>query len=163
MADPLGMRIYAVNAKQENVKKAMTIEVANIDEKVGALLGVGARDVRIEDMAVNPTSQEIFLAVTRRSNANEPVLVKVDNKANLSLVSLANVSYYETSISDVPSPTTKLPLPWHQLTMAVTDMAFVDGELWVAGLSGEEFSRACLNQNHRIDFNFIIHRNYTRY
>src|SRR5688500_16144389 len=64
LADPLCMRIYAVNAKQENAKKPMTIQVANLDEKIGALLGVGARDVNIEDMAVNPTSQEIYLAVT---------------------------------------------------------------------------------------------------
>src|SRR5688572_10974924 len=47
LADPLGMRIYAVDAKQENVKKAMTIDVASIDEKIGALLGVSSRDVKI--------------------------------------------------------------------------------------------------------------------
>jgi hypothetical protein len=140
LADPLGLRIYAVDAKQVNVKKAMTIEVANIDEKVGALLGVSARDVKIEDMAVNPTSQEIYLAVTRKSAANEPVLVKVDNKGSLSLVNLTNVNYYETSLTGVPAPGAKLPQSWHSLTMAVTDMAFVDGELFVAGLSGEEFN-----------------------
>ncbi|HEU5291167.1 MAG TPA: hypothetical protein VFU05_11020 [Cyclobacteriaceae bacterium] len=140
LADPLGMRIYAIDAKQENVKKAMTIEVSGIDEKIGALIGVSSRDVKIEDMAVNPTSQEIYLAVTRKNGGSEPVLVKVDNKGSLSLVSLNNVSYYETSLSGVPSPDAKLPQPWHTRTMAVTDMAFVDGELMVAGLSGEEFS-----------------------
>lgn len=140
LADPLGMHIYAVDAKQENVKKAMTIDVANIDEKIGALLGVSSRDVKIEDMAVNPTSQEIYLAVTRRSLANEPVLVKVANNGSLSQVSLNNVSYYETSLTGVPAADAKLPQPWHSRTMAVTDMAFVDGELMVAGLSGEEFS-----------------------
>lgn len=140
MADPIGMRIYAMDAKRENVKKAMTIDVANIDEKVGALLGVSARDVKIEDMAVNPTTQEIYLAVTRKSAANEPVLVKVDNRGTVSPVSLSNVSYYETSLTDVPAAGAKLPQQWHSLAMAVTDMAFVDGELMVAGLSGEEFS-----------------------
>jgi hypothetical protein len=140
LADPLGMRIYALDAKLENTKKAMTIDVTNIDEKIGALLGVSAKDVKIEDMAVNPTSQEIFLAITRKSAANEPVLVKVDNKGSLSVVNLSNVNYYETSLSDVPAADAKLPMPWHSRTMAITDMAFVDGELLVAGLSGEEFS-----------------------
>ena len=140
MADPLGQRIYALDAKQENVKKAMTIDVAAIDEKIGALLGVSAKNVKIEDMAVNPMSQEVYLAVTRKSAANEPVLVKVDNKGNLSSVNLTNVSYYETSLSDVPAADAKLPQPWHSRTMAITDMAFVDGELLVAGLSGEEFT-----------------------
>lgn len=140
LADPLGGRIYAVNAKQENVRKAMTIQVSTIDEKLGALLGVSAKDVKIEDMAVNPTSQEIYLAVTRKSAANEPVLIKVDNKGSLSQVSLSDVSYYETSLTDVPAADAKLPMPWHNRAMAITDMAFVDGELMVAGLSGEEFS-----------------------
>jgi hypothetical protein len=140
MADPLGSRIYAMDARQDNVKKAAMIEVAGIDEKIAALLGVGARDIKIEDMAVNPTSQEIYLAVTRKSAANEPVLVKVDNQGKLSQVNLNDVTYYETSLTDVPAADTKLPQPWHSLTMAVTDMAFVDGELFVAGLSGEEFS-----------------------
>jgi hypothetical protein len=140
IADPLGQRIYALDARQENAKKAMTVDVANIDEKIGALLGVSAKDVKIEDMAVNPTSQEVYLAITRKSAANEPVLVKVDYKGILSPVSLSNVSYYETSLNDVPSAEAKLPQPWHSRTMAITDMAFVDGELLVAGLSGEEFS-----------------------
>jgi hypothetical protein len=140
MADPLGNHIYAVDAKQENAKKAMTIDVPNIDEKIGALLGVSAKNVKIEDMAVNPTSQEVYLAVTRRSAGNEPVVVKADHKGNLSLVNLSNVNYYETALNDVPAAEAKLPQPWHQRTMAVTDMAFVDGELLVAGLSGEEFS-----------------------
>jgi hypothetical protein len=140
MADPLGMRIYAVNAKNENAKKPMTVQVANIDEKIAALLGVSTKDVKIEDMAVNPTSQEIYLAVTRRTAGNEPVLIKVDYKGGLSQVNLSDVSYYETSLNDVPAPDAKLPMQWHSRTMAVTDMAFVDGELFVAGLSGEEFS-----------------------
>lgn len=169
LADPLGMRIYAVDAKKENVKKAMTIEVANIDEKIGALLGVSAKDVRIEDMAVNPTSQEIYLAVTRKSASAEPLLVKVDNRATLSLVSLKDVSYYETSLSGVPSPDAKLPQAWHRLTMAVTDMAFVDGELFVAGLSGEEFnsrlrrfSYPFTNQSKAVQLE-IYHTSHDRY
>lgn len=107
MADPLGMRIYAINAKKDNVKKAMMIDVPNIDEKVAALLGVSARDIKIEDMAVNPTSQEIYLAVTRRSSGNLPVLINVDNKGSLSQVSLDDATYYETSLVDVPPPGAK--------------------------------------------------------
>jgi tetratricopeptide (TPR) repeat protein len=140
MADPLGMHIYAIVAKAESVNKSARIDVPNIDEKLGALLGVKAREVKIEDMAVNPVTQEIFLAVNRRADSSEPVLVKVSNQGNLSLVSLDDVMYYETAITDMPSANAKLPSPWHQRTMAITDMAFIDGELMVAGLSGEEFN-----------------------
>jgi hypothetical protein len=41
---------------------------------------------------------------------------------------------------DVPAEGTKLPQKWLTLSMAITDMAFVDVELYVAGLSGEAFT-----------------------
>jgi hypothetical protein len=137
LADPLGMKIYALDQKQMNGEKAQNLDVASIDEKLAALLGVTTKDIKIEDMAVNPTSQEVYFAVTRRGNFIQPVIVKIDKQGKLSSFSLNNVSYYETSLSDVPS---KSPHQYFPLTAAITDMAFIDGELYVSGLSGEEFS-----------------------
>jgi hypothetical protein len=136
LADPLGMKIYALDQKQSS-EKAQTLEVENIDEKIAALLGVSTKDIKIEDMAVNPTSQEVFIAVTRRGSVLQPAVIKVDKQGKLSSFNLNNVSYYETSLSDVPS---KSPHQYFPLTAAITDMAFIDGELYVSGLSGEEFS-----------------------
>lgn len=137
LADPLGMKIYALDEKHSNTEKVQNLEVAGIDEKIAALLGVNTKDVKIEDMAVNPTSQEVYLAVTRRGSALQPAIVKVDKHGKLSAFNLSNVNYYETSLSDVPS---KSPHQYFPLTSAITDMAFIDGELYVSGLSGEEFS-----------------------
>lgn len=137
LADPLGMKIYALEEKQDNVEKAKNVDVANIDEKLAALLGVSTKDIKIEDMAVNPTSNEIYFAVTRRGTSLQPTIIKVDGRGDLSNFSLDNVSYYETSMSDVPSES---PHQYYGLTAAITDMAFIDGELFVSGLSGEEFN-----------------------
>lgn len=137
LADPLGMKIYALNEKHSDVVRAQAVEVANIDDKIAALLGVTAKDVKIEDMAVNPTSQEIYFAVTRRGASLTPAVIRVDGSNNLSLVSLNGVNYYETALTDVPA---KAPQSYFTLSAAITDMAFIDGELYVSGLSGEEFS-----------------------
>jgi hypothetical protein len=137
LADPLGMKIYALDEKQMNVERVQNLEIANIDEKLAALLGVSTKDIKIEDMAVNPTSQEIYFAVTRRGNTLLPSIIKVDKLGKLSAFNLSNVSYYETSLADVPS---KSPHQYFPLTAAITDMSFIDGELYVSGLSGEEFS-----------------------
>src|SRR5689334_18556828 len=61
LADPLGMKIYALDEKHATGEKAQSLDVANVDEKIAALLGVSAKDIKIEDMAVNPTSQEVYL------------------------------------------------------------------------------------------------------
>jgi hypothetical protein len=137
LADPLGMKIYALDQKQVNAEKAQNLEVKNIDEKVAALLGVSTKDIKIEDMAVNPTSLDVYLAVTRRGSALQPAIIKVDKQGKLSSFKLNDVSYYETSLADVPA---KSPHPYFPLASAITDMAFIDGELYVSGLSGEEFS-----------------------
>jgi hypothetical protein len=137
LADPLGMKIYALDEKRSNSEKVQTLEVPNVDEKIAALLGVSTKDVKIADMAVNPTSQDVYLAVTRRGNSLDPIIIKVDGQGKLSPLSLSGVSYYETSVSDVPA---KAPQSYYPVTYAITDMAFIDGELFVAGLSGEEFN-----------------------
>jgi hypothetical protein len=136
LADPLGRKIYALDERQTQIEKAQNLEVTNIDEKLAALLGVSTKDIKIEDMAVNPTSQEVYFAVTRRGTVLQPAIIKVDNNGKLSSFNLSNVSYYETSLADVPSKSHE----YYPLTYAITDMAFIEGELYVSGLSGEEFS-----------------------
>jgi hypothetical protein len=137
LADPLGMKIYGLDERHATAEKAQDLEVSNIDEKLAALLGVSTKDIKIEDMAVNPTSQEVYFAVSRRGSSLQPALVKVDGQGKLTSFNLNNVSYCETSLADVP---TKSPHQYYPLSAAVTDLAFIDGELYVSGLSGQEFS-----------------------
>ncbi|HTF17819.1 MAG TPA: hypothetical protein VK658_07090 [Chryseolinea sp.] len=137
LADPLGMKVYALDEKHANSEVTQQLEVNNIDDKIAALLGVSTKDIKIEDMAVNPTSHEVYFAVTRRGSSLQPAIAKVDSRGNLSAFNLSDVSYYETSLSDIPA---KSPDTYFTLSSAITDMAFIEGELYVAGLSGEEFN-----------------------
>jgi hypothetical protein len=137
LADPLGMKVYALDEKHSNVDKVPDLEVNNIDEKIAALVGVSVKDIKIEDMAVNPVSQEVYFAVTRRGSSLQPAIIKIDGRGILSPLDLSGVNYYETSLADIPS---KSPHQYFPLSAAITDMAFIDGELYVSGLSGDEFS-----------------------
>ena len=140
LADPLGAHLYALEIKTASLTIAEKINVNNIDEKLAALLGVPVKDIKIEDMAVHPSSKEIYLAVSRRGTPTQSVIVRADHSGKLQPVTLTDVTFYETALTDVPAAGTKLPQQWHSISMAVTDMAFVDGELLVAGLCGEAFN-----------------------
>lgn len=140
VADPLAKQIFALDLKETGGTRSTEINASNIDERLGALLGVSAKDVVINDMAVSPKSGDIFLAVSRKGNSPATLLVAVDQKAQLSLISLDNVDYYQANLADVPEKGSAKAPRWYSENLAVTDMAFVDGELFVAGLSGEEFS-----------------------
>ncbi|MGC3944755.1 MAG: hypothetical protein QM762_09560 [Chryseolinea sp.] len=137
LADPLGMKIYALDEKHVTSGPVEQLEVTNIDEKIAALLGVSTKDIKIEDMAVNPTSHEVYFAVIRRGASLQPTVIKVDSKSKIYAFNLSNVNYYEASLSDVPA---KSPHTYFPLSSAITDMAFIEGELYVAGLSGDEFN-----------------------
>jgi hypothetical protein len=125
-------------------------------------------------MAIHPTSHDVYLSVQRgRGEAGQAVLVRVDHlDGSIAEVPLAGVSVAEISIADAPADDDErldITLPQgdegEELTFGertirvlrrpirtstVTDMAYVDGALLVAGLSNEEFS----SKLRRIPFPF---------
>lgn len=110
-----------------------------LDQKLAALLGTEAREVTITDLAVHPRSRNAFVAVMRGQGANaQPVLFRVDGNGKIDMVSLASVRFQKIEVTNAPvaNPTARQ----NPRNSVVTDMAFADGRLWVAGLSNEEFA-----------------------
>jgi hypothetical protein len=69
-----------------------------------------------------------------------PAIVRVDRSGKLEVVSLENVPFAQVSLANAPSagaPAKKGASPRSQ---AITDLAYVDGRVYVAGLSNEKFS-----------------------
>jgi hypothetical protein len=58
------------------------------------------------------------------------------------VVDLSHVKFATTAIAEAPAADGKTPWGQPQWTLSVTHMAFVDGELFVAGLSNEQFASA---------------------
>jgi hypothetical protein len=149
-------------------------DLESVDERVGSFLGCEPGDLVIRDMAVHPGSHNVYLSVQRgRGDDAEAVLIRIGRlDGSVTDVPLDNVPVAETAIGDAPAPDderldTTLPLgdEGEELqvgervirilrqpirTSTVTDMAYVDGVLLVAGLSNEEFS----SRLRRIPFPF---------
>lgn len=111
----------------------------NLDEKVAALLGATSADISINDMVVHKPSKQVFLSVHRGHGPEAtPVLVKVD-KGALELVDLDQATHTTQSVGSVPTvQTLEFGQPLYNL--AITDIDYYAGELFVAGVSNEEFS-----------------------
>src|SRR6185369_10232930 len=117
------------------------IELTGIDKKIAQVLGVAPADVIIRDLAVHPVSHNVYLTVTRgRGETAAPVLLRVtrDPANPIEQVSLDKVRYTRAQIPNAPvaNPTDRR----NPRTFTVTDLAFADGDVYVAGLSNEEFS-----------------------
>jgi hypothetical protein len=144
---------------------------------VASFLGCDVADVAIRDMAVHPRSHHVYLSVQRgRGDAGQAVLVRIDRlEGTITDVPLVDVPLAQTTLADAPSEDDErvvITLPkgdeGEELkvgdrvlrilrrpirTATVTDMAYVDGELLVAGLSNEEFA----SKLRRIPFPFSDH------
>ena len=175
VADNLGAAIFAIDARDDGAPSSQgPINVENIDTALAAYLGCSRNDVFIRAMAVHPSSQNVYLSVARGSGeAAVPVLIKVGPDGVLSEVSLESVPFSQTLIENAPAEDddrmvnrlvqgdregetkerdgVRYNVASDRLrTVTVTDMAFVDGFLLVAGASNEEFSSTL----RRIQFPF---------
>lgn len=142
VGDPLGATIFAIDTGDRTASAGGAINVPDIGNKAAGLLGTDAKGVQIVDLAVNPVSKSAYLSVSRgQGAAAKPVLLKIDQSGKLSEFSLVGVPFSKASISAVPSAEAKNPRTGQsQRTESITDLAYVDGRVIVAGLSNQEFA-----------------------
>jgi hypothetical protein len=140
IGDNAGAQILAVEI-DDATRGTGAINLDGIDTKVAQVLGVPAGDVQINDLAVHPTSKNVYLTVSRGTGANAvPVLLRVTRNAARPIeeVPLTNVKHSLAAITNAPAndPSARR----NPRTLTITDIAFADGQVWVAGLSNEEFA-----------------------
>jgi hypothetical protein len=135
-----------------------TRDVSDIDQKIAGKLGIDAKNLMVTDMVVNPQTRNTFIAVMRGMGASAtPVLVRVDGNGSIDVVSLEGVKYSRIEVPNAPPAETplvlsngrKIPVPNYpdkvdpkglMGVQTITHMAFIDGKLYVSGLSNEEFA-----------------------
>lgn len=140
IADNAGAKIVALELGDWAVGETPgTKDVPGIDQKIAALLGTDAREIQINDLAISPTSKNAFISVSRgRGATSTPVLLRVDGAGEIDVISLGDVTYTAAELPNPPDPNPGARR--NPRASSITDMAYVDGRLYIAGLSNEEFS-----------------------
>src|SRR5262245_24926077 len=54
--DPQGAALFAIDSGDRSAGAAAAVKVEKVDDKVAALLGTDVKQIRINDLAVNPAS-----------------------------------------------------------------------------------------------------------
>ncbi len=139
-ADNQGAAIFALDlGAQANGGAAGSKGLDALDEKLAALLGTGAREIAVTDLAVHPRTRNAYLSVMRGQGAGAaPALFRIDGAGQIVNVSLQTVKFQKVELTNAPAANATART--NPRTQVVTDMAFTDGRLWVAGLSNEEFA-----------------------
>jgi hypothetical protein len=139
-ADNQGAGIFALDlGAQADGGVAGTKGLDAIDARLAALLGTGAREVAITDLAVHPRTRNAYVSVMRgQGGGAAPALFRIDGAGQIAAVSLQTLRFQKVELPNAPSANPSARN--NPRTQVITDMAFADGRLWVAGLSNEEFA-----------------------
>lgn len=144
VADTLGSAVYALDVGEQGQTSPSDepITLNALDEQIAALLGTAADEILITDMVVSPASQNIYLAVHRGLGPDAvPVILRVARgSGDLEIVSLETTNYTHVQIPDPPAAGEALEFGTPQRVLAITDLYYYQGELFVAGVSNEEFA-----------------------
>ncbi len=130
----------------------------SIDEKIAAELGVTAKDLKINGMAVHPVTREPYISVGAYSCYElRPAIVSISLAGEVRRLDLASTKFTMHQLTDAPdesktfqSRAGKFPYPPAAVfdekartplrSMTLVDLKFHNGDVFVAGVSNQEFS-----------------------
>ena len=117
----------------------VTMDVGNLNGKVAALLGAEPNGIRINDVAVNPASGQVYVSVARGRGADAtPVICRVTTNGDVEEFSLDNVKFSKASLPNAPAD--REGRRGNPRMESITDIAYVQEQVVIAGLSNEEFA-----------------------
>lgn len=136
VSDPMAAKLYAIETgdTKGDVDKA-SVNVSGIRKKISAMLGSEESRIQIRDMAVNPNNGNVYLSVAR---GNQGIILRVNaGSGKISELELDSSKATSTTLPNAPpSVESRRGNP---RMFSVTDLAYVNGQVYVAGLSNEEF------------------------
>ena len=141
VGDSTAAAIVAIDTGDTKSGEGSTVDVKGINQKIAALLGTEPGQIMVNDLAVNPISRRTYLSISRgRGPDAKPVIVRVDASGKVEEFSLDNVPHARVALPNVPDAAATDRRGASLRQEAITDIAFTDGKVVVAGLSNEEFS-----------------------
>lgn len=118
---------------------SVTMDVENLNGKVAALLGAEANAIRINDVCVNPASGQVYVSVARGRGADAtPVICRVNINGEVEEFVMDNVKFSKASLPNAPAD--REGRRGNARLESITDIAYIQEQVVIAGLSNEEFA-----------------------
>lgn len=138
IGDSQNATVYALETgDNQMMENAEGISLEKVDERIADMLGTTADNIMIQDMAVNPISKAVYLAVHHSDGT--PVLLKLAGD-NFEWVPLDDVSYSKKAIKGAVDADAKDGRGRSLRVWTVSDLSYNDGNVMVTGLSNKEFA-----------------------
>jgi len=135
VGDNKGAAIFGIQTGDKTGTPAtVDIQITGLNAKLAQALGADSQAVQINDMAANPASGNVYLAL---SVSGEPVIAKVDGQGQITKLPLKDVPFSKATITNAPADTPVAPggRGRNARMSTITDLAFVDGQVIVSGMT----------------------------
>ncbi len=142
VGDAKGAAVFAIATGDTPKEPARgPVQVKGIDEKMASLLGTEAKQIQVHDLAINPASGRVYLALSRGRGAEAtPVILRVDRKGKIEEVALKDVPFAKAALPNAPDPKAKGRFGRSPRMESITKIGFVGGRVFISGLSNEEWA-----------------------
>ena len=138
VGDSVQASIFAIDTEDNKTAAPAQVDIKGLDGTIAALVGTSADQILINDIKVNPASKNIYISASRgRGPEAAPMILRADAAGKIELLSLDHVKFASVTIPDPPESKTG---PRNPRMDTITQVAYVNGNVLVAGLSNEEFS-----------------------
>jgi len=138
VADWKSARVHAITLPLAAQKPAGTaFNILDLEDVLSRQVG-GAK-ATVEDMVVRPGTAEVYIAVSYGA-AKTPALIVVTSDQRARRVNLKAAKSSSIALRDAPTSNYKFWRETPERSFTVTDMKWRDGELFIAGLSNQDFA-----------------------
>ncbi len=142
--------------------------IRNVDAKIAEILGVRVGALEINDLAVHPISNEIYISVTRiESFASQPAIVKISVDHDISLLDTSSLAFQKQDLTEFPDGHVTFQVrgaggdgPLQRdlakgavavRSLAIMDLEYHEGELFVAGVAYDNFQSSLRRMPYPFD------------
>ena len=135
IGDPQGAAVFALDTGDRTAAKSTDRpKVEGIDDKIASMAGIDAKQLLLNDVAVNPISGNVYVSASRGKGPDAaPLLCRVDRAGKIDAIDLKDVKFAKAAL---PNPVAE----GKSRQDAITHIAFVKNRVYVAGMSNEDFS-----------------------
>ena len=123
-----GARVVSIETGDTTPTTWSVTEIPNITEVLAGKLGLGAKDIEIRKLVVNPASRKAYVALqSLKTKAN--VILTIDGAGNIAEFALDNVKYNSYALAAPKAAITK-----------VTDIAWAKDKIVAATQASDKFA-----------------------
>lgn len=161
VGDSHGGRVVAFEL-EESAREPRPLELARLDQRLVELLDTERRYLQIHDLAISPVSHDAYISVSSGSKTGSagikapvqggrtPHVIRLDGSGKLSRLDLAALPSTSAPLEDVREAGTTRH-GHDRRSWNVLEMKFVDGTLFISGMSNEEWSSKIRRINYPFD------------